>query len=121
MKVSIVVINWNGADKLKKYLPEILKVKDISEVIVADDHSTDNSLEIIKSFSSVKLVERQANGGFSSNVNSGVKEAIGDLVFLLNPDAVPDIDCVEKALPYFKENLVFSIGCNTGGNWSWGK
>jgi GT2 family glycosyltransferase len=121
MKTSVIVINWNGADKLKKYLPEILKVRGVDEFIVADDHSTDNSIEVVKSFPEVKLVERQTNNGFSSNVNSGARRASGDLVFLLNPDAVPDKDCLEKALPYFKDPLVFSVSCNTGGNWSWAK
>ena len=122
MKVSIVVINWNGAEKLRKYLPSILKVKGVDEVIVADDKSSDDSVSVVeKEFPTVKLVKRSKNGGFSSNANTGVEAAGGDLVFLLNPDAVPDVDCVQKALPFFKDSSVFSVGCNTGGNWSWAK
>ncbi len=122
MKVSVVVINWNGAEKLKKYLPEILKIKDVDEFIVTDDASTDNSIKVLEEqFPEVTLVKRSQNGGFSSNANSGVKAAKGDLVFLLNPDAVPDKECVTKALPYFQDPKVFSVGCNTGGNWSWAK
>lgn len=122
MKVSIVIINWNGAERLKKFLPEILKVKGVEEFIVTDDASTDESVEIIeRDFPQIKLVKRSKNGGFSSNANSGVKSSSGDLVFLLNPDAVPNPDCVEKAMQYFKDEKVFSIGCNTGGNWSWAK
>lgn len=121
MKVSIVIINWNGAEKLKKYLPEILKVRGVKEFLVADDHSTDNSIEVVRSFPNVRLIEREKNEGFSSNANTGVKAASGDLVFLLNPDAVPSINCVEKTLPYFKDSNIFSVGCNTGGNWSWAK
>ncbi len=122
MKVSVVIINWNGEDKLRKYLPDILKVKGVDEFIVADDASTDKSIEILKNeFPSVCIVESHKNLGFSSNANSGVKNSSGDLVFLLNADAVPNTDCVVKALPYFEDEKTFSVGCNTGGNWSWGK
>ncbi|OGE34508.1 hypothetical protein A3C32_04160 [Candidatus Daviesbacteria bacterium RIFCSPHIGHO2_02_FULL_41_14] len=119
MKTSVVVINWNGAEKLKRYLPKILKVEGVDEFLVSDDASVDQSITVINSFPGVRLIKRDKNGGFSSNVNSGVSKAAGDLVFLLNPDAVPDTDCLIKALPYFKDPLLFSVGCNTGGNWSW--
>lgn len=122
MRVSAIIVNWNGAQKLKLYLPAILKVKDVDEFIVSDDASTDESVELIREkFPEVKLVRREKNGGFSSNVNSGVKAADGDLAFLLNPDAVPEKDCVSRALEYFKDPKLFSISCNTGGNWSWAK
>lgn len=122
MKTSIVIINWNGQKKLEKYLPEILKVKEVDEFIVTDDRSTDESISYVEqNFPEIKLIKRSQNGGFSANANSGVKAASGDLVFLLNPDAVPEVDCVIKAKSYFKNEKTFSVGCNTGGNWSWAK
>lgn len=122
MKVSVVVINWNGADKLRKYFPEVLKVKGVDEFIVTDDASTDESIALLEQqFPQVKIVKRDKNRGFSSNANSGVKNAIGELVLLLNPDAIPGVDCINNALPYFNDRQLFSIGCNTGGNWSWAK
>ena len=48
MKVSIIVINWNGEDKLRRFLPEILKVKGVDEFIVTDDASSDKSVEMIE-------------------------------------------------------------------------
>ncbi len=120
MKVSLVIPNWNGAEKLKQNLPQVLKVKGVDEVIVVDDGSTDKSVEVLKSeFPMVHLVERKKNGGFSSAVNTGFRAARGDLVFLLNSDAVPEVDAVEKVLPYFKDEKVFSVGLNAGGTWSW--
>jgi len=122
MTTSIVIINWNGKSKLEKYLPEILKVKQVDEFIVTDDKSSDESVKFIEeNYPQIKLVKRASNGGFSANANTGVKSATTDLVFLLNPDAVPDSDCVIKAKDYFKDEKVFSVGCNTGGNWSWAK
>jgi GT2 family glycosyltransferase len=122
MKVSIVIPNWNGAEKLRKNLPEVLKVKGVDEVIVSDDASTDDSVQILKKeFPEIKLIIRQKNGGFSSNVNTGFKNASGDFIFLLNSDAVPEPDCVQNALPHFKDEKVFSVGCNVGGTWTWAK
>lgn len=122
LKVSIVIPNWNGAEKLRKHLPNVLKVRGVSEVIVSDDASTDNSLQVLKDeFSEVKVIVREKNGGFAVNVNTGFSHAKGDLVFLLNSDASPAVDSLEKVLPHFENPRVFSVSCSTGGNWNWAK
>src|SRR5581483_4938651 len=122
MKVSIVIPNWNGAEKLRQNLPAVLKVRGVDEVVVSDDGSTDNSLKILETeFPTVRVVKRSNQGGFSTNVNFGVAHSSGDLIFLLNSDALPETDAVEKALPHFKASEVFSVSCNTGGSWSWAR
>src|ERR1700687_4550663 len=118
--VSIVIPNWNGKEKLEKNLPEVLKVDGVTEVVVVDDASTDGSVEFIKStFPQIKLVIQDKNHGFSTTVNRGVKEAQGEFIFLLNSEAVPSIDSANNGLKLFLDKNVFSIGCNTGGSWSW--
>src|SRR3989338_10292550 len=115
MKVSLVIPNWNGVDKLKKNLPEVLKVKVVDEINIVDDASSDESVEFIKeNYPQIKLITSnlKKNQGFSSNVNAGFKEALGDIIFLLNTDAVPHSECVEIALPHFKDEKVFSVSCN---------
>lgn len=120
MRVSIVIPNWNGVDKLKKNLPEVLKIKGISEIILVDDGSTDKSVEFVKKeFPEIKLILKEKNSGFSSTVNLGVKHTKGEFVFLLNTDAVPEKDCLEKAIGHFENPKIFSVGFNTGGSWSW--
>jgi GT2 family glycosyltransferase len=122
LSVSIVIPNWNGREKLKNNLKRVLAVKAVDEVVIADDASTDGSINLIKEeFPTVKLIERKKNGGFSSNVNDGVRAAKGDLIFLLNSDAVPSVDCLEAVLPHFENSQVFSVGCNVGGGWSWAR
>lgn len=119
-KVSVVIPNWNGQDKLLKNLPAVLALEGILEVIVVDDGSSDASVEILKkSFPSVKVIEKSENSGFAKTVNLGVKRAKGELVFLLNTDASPDKDAAKVVLGHFEDPKIFSIGCNTGGNWSW--
>lgn len=120
MNVSIIIPNWNGKEKLERNLPEVLKVKGIDEIIIVDDASSDDSVEFIKkTYPQIKLIEKTKNTGFGSNVNKGVSQAKGDLVFLLNTDAVPEPDCLKYILPHFENPRVFSVGFNTGGNFSW--
>ncbi len=124
MKISIIIPNWNGSEKLKKHLPEVLraaKQKLVEEVIVVDDSSSDNSLETLKNFPEVIIIAKDKNSGFSSTVNLGVEKSRGDFVLLLNNDA----DLTESAINYlavdFNSDRVFSVGASTGGFWSTGK
>lgn len=122
MKITIVIPNWNGAEKLKKNLPAVIeaaKYSNIDGIIVSDDASTDDSIEVLeKNFPQVKVVKREKNGGFSSNVNFGVSKTNADLIVLLNSDAVPKKDFLEPLIPHFKDSKVFSVGCNTGGSFA---
>lgn len=120
IKVSIVIPNWNGIEKLKKNLPQVLNTRGVDEFIIVDDGSTDKSSEFIRAnFPKIKLIQKKNNEGFSSTVNLGVSQATNPLIFLLNTDAVPKSDCLDYILPHFNELRVFSVSCNTGGNWSW--
>lgn len=120
-KVSVVIPNWNGAEKLRKNLPKVLEILGVYEIIVSDDASTDNSLEVLKNeFPQIKVVVRKENGGFSANVNTGVEASSGDLVFLLNTDATADKNCLKFILPHFDDPKVFSVGLNAGGGWAYG-
>lgn len=122
MKVSIVIPNWNGAERLRRNLPNVLKVKGVSEIIVVDDASTDGSLKVLTDeFPQVKLIKREINGGFTPTVNLGVSKAEGELIFLLNSDASPEEDCLINALDHFQNKNVFSVGCNVGGVWAWAR
>lgn len=121
-KVAIIIPNWNGADKLKVHLPNVLRAAQhskVNEVIVSDDNSSDNSVEILKKeFPEVKVVERKINGGFSSNVNFGASHTNADLIVLLNSDASPRKDFLDSLIPHFQESKIFSVGSNTGGSWA---
>lgn len=123
MKVSIIIPNWNGREKLEKNLPAVLAVEGVEEVIVVDDASTDDSVKFLKEnyVDKVKIIEKRKNTGFGSNVNLGVEKSRGDLIFLVNSDAVPEKKCIKQVIHHFDNPRVFSVGFNTGGNWSWAK
>ncbi len=125
MKVTIIIPNWNGVEKLKTHLPYVLKAvksNNIEEIIVADDASTDSSLEVLnKYFKEVKVIKHNKNLGFSSNVNAGVGEAKTDLIYLLNSDAHPDINFLKPLVVHLNNPKVFSVGSNVGALWAVGK
>lgn len=128
MNISIIIPNYNGENLLKENLRSVLaavknyKKDDINaEIIIADDASTDNSVDVIKKFiSSIKennisgiLVENhnRKNGGFSKNVNRAVEKATGDILLLLNTDVVPHKNFLFSLLKHFEDKKIFAVGC----------
>ncbi len=94
--VSIVIANYNG-DKHLPGLLESLKRQTYKhqEVIVVDDNSIDNSCQWVKAYHpGCCLKELKKNIGFAAIVNTGIREAKGDFILVLNNDIVLD----EKAL-----------------------
>lgn len=126
MKVSIIIPNWNGRKLLQKNLPAVFEVignmQDVRcEIIIVDDASPDDSNEFLeKNYPQVKIVRHQKNLGFAAACNSGVKEAKGEIVVLLNLDVVPEKDCLKYALPHFKNPEVFAVSFHEP-NWSWAR
>lgn len=88
---SIVLVNYNGSDFLCDCLNSIIRTLDsyTYEIIIVDNFSTDNSVEIIKdNFPLIKLICNQANLGFSKANNLAVKYLGGDHILFLNTDTI---------------------------------
>ena len=113
MTVSVVIPNYNGFKLLKQNLPKVLARAPQAEIIVVDDGSTDESVVFLKgNFPRIKLIEKVHNHGFATSVNLGVRAAYGDIVFLLNSDAVPQKGFLPPLLAQFKEREdLFAVGC----------
>jgi hypothetical protein len=96
--VSIIILNLNRKDYLEKCLQSIYNNSYKNcEVIVVDNGSTDGSQELVrKKFPYVKLIENSQNLGFGGGNNIGIKNARGDLLFLINNDVVLDHLCIQK-------------------------
>ena len=70
MSVSIVILNWNGAAMMRRYLPSVVRNSEGAEVVVADNASTDDSLELLRSeFPSVRIITLEKNWGFAEGYN----------------------------------------------------
>ena len=89
LKVSVVILNWNGETMLRKFLPSVVQYSqaDGVEVCVADNASTDKSCEVVeKEFPSVRLVRLDRNYGFADGYNKALQHVEAEYVVLLNSD-----------------------------------
>ncbi len=73
---------------LKKFLPSVIEYsKDDSEIWVADNCSTDGSVELLREqFKDVKLIQNESNGGFATGYNVALRQIKADYYILLNSD-----------------------------------
>ena len=87
-KVAIVILNWNGAKMLEQYLPSVLQYsRDEATVYVADNASTDNSLELLRNhFPEVKTIVLDKNWGFAEGYNKALAQVEARYYVLLNSD-----------------------------------
>ena len=87
-KLAIVILNWNGEKMLRQYLPSVIQYsRDEATVYVADNASTDNSLELLRThFPEVKLVILEKNWGFAEGYNKALKQIDAEYYLLLNSD-----------------------------------
>jgi GT2 family glycosyltransferase len=84
---AVVILNFNGEKLLQQFLPSVLRHSENAEVIVADNGSTDRSLEILKNeFPSVKIIALKKNFGFCGGYNRALKQVVADYYVLLNSD-----------------------------------
>jgi len=119
--VSVVIPNWNGRKLLEKNLPQVLEAKKysknmISEVIVVDDASEDNSIDYLEKLrGDIRIIKHKKNRGFSSSVNMGVNQAYGEYVCLLNTDVSPSVDFLEHAIRHFENESVFAVSLHERG------
>ena len=90
--VSIVILNYNGAGYLEKFLPSVLATQyENFEVVVADNGSNDNSISLVKDkFPSVKIITNAINEGFAGGYNWALKKVNSNYYVLLNSDVAVD-------------------------------
>lgn len=122
MNVDIIIPNYNGSHLIKKNVPGVLKAfeKYNGKLIVVDDGSRQeerNALrEIIDIFQKdtdiIKYIEHEKNLGFSSAVNTGVKNSEAKYVVLLNSDVVPSLNFLQSPIERLEhDNTLFAVGC----------
>ena len=87
-KVAIVILNWNGAKMLRQYLPTVLNYsRDEATVYVADNASTDESMELLRSeFPECKTIQLDQNWGFAEGYNKALRQVDAEYYLLLNSD-----------------------------------
>jgi GT2 family glycosyltransferase len=104
LKLSIVILNYNAAAFLELCIYSVLRAaKNIdSEIIVADNNSTDESLEMLASVygDRIKVIVHEENYGFSKGNNVAVAQAQGNYLCILNPDTLVGEKVFEECLAF---------------------
>ncbi len=124
LAVSIIIPNYNGEQILPRALTSATEAVRVyagqSEIIVVDDASRDNSIDLIsQNFPDIKLVRHEKNKGFSEAIHSGVQAAVYPIVILLNSDVYPDRHFIDPLIRWFDREDTFSVSpliLDQGGN-----
>ncbi len=89
-RTAVIILNWNGADLLRRFLPSVVAntPDDTADVIVADNGSTDCSLQLLASdFPSVNVISFPENLGFAEGYNRAIAQCSDyEFTVLLNSD-----------------------------------
>lgn len=110
MKCSVVILNWNGATMLRRYLPSVLTYTQNAdyEVVVADNGSTDDSLQVLDEFAqqaatsgtTFRTLRLDRNYGFAEGYNRALAEIDSDYCVLLNSDVEVTAGWLDSLLAY---------------------
>ena len=133
-KTSIIILNWNGRKLLEQFLPSVLahSLNDDCEVMVADNGSTDDSVDFLKTqYPDVPLIALDKNYGFAGGYNRAIEQVNAEYVVLLNSDvettegwlqtlvdfmdAHPQVVAVQPKIRSFHEKEKFEYAGAAGG------
>ena len=105
VKVSVVIVNFNGAKIIPVILESLKKVKLKGgfETIVVDNASADDSVEVIKKYKNVKIIKNKKNLGYTG-INSALKSCKGEYIYFTNNDLALDKNCLIELVEVLDKN-----------------
>lgn len=102
---KIIILNWNGAAHLRRFLPSVVAQAPAGvEIVVADNGSTDDSVQLLHAaFPTVRVLRLDANYGYAGGYNRALEQIEADYFILLNSDVQtpqgwlePVLECLER-------------------------
>jgi len=119
MKISIIIPAYNEEKTIKEVLIELgnyLQNKDFqTDIIVVDDGSTDHTKEILKDINNIKLINHPYNKGYGASLKTGIQEAQGQYIVIIDGDGTYPIDAISELVKYAEEYDMVS-GVRQGKN-----
>lgn len=111
MDVSIIIVTYNSAAYIHSCLQSIIRHRTelTYEIIVVDNHSKDATVEWVRAFPQVILIENPQNLGFSAANNLGIKQARGKYIFVLNPDTNMTDHCLDQLVRILEQRKEVGI------------
>jgi len=109
--LSIIIVTWNTAQITLKCVQTINKFLDSPEIIIVDNGSEDNTVELLSKEKNVKIIENHANLGFAKANNIGLHYATKDYILFMNSDIELIDDSINDLFKYFQDqNKIGIIG-----------
>ena len=114
-EITLIITNWNGSNLLRECMPTVLEAVRFDrhhcyEVMVIDDCSTDNSLEILADeFPEVRTEQTPQNLGFQEANNYAVKLAESKIVMPMNNDIKLDPKALRYLAQHFDNKDIFAV------------
>lgn len=106
-KVAVVILSWNGKHFLQQYLPSVVQYTSpqLCEIIVADNCSSDGSVEFLKQqYPQIRIIENKRNGGYAGGYNDALKLVDNEYYVLLNQDVEVTPNWVEIVIAEFEKD-----------------
>ena len=107
MTTAVVILNWNGEKYLEQFLPILIENTKLSgsEIIIADNASTDSSLLILQEkFPTIRTVVLDKNYGFAGGYNKALAQIEADYYVLLNSDVEVMSNWLEPLITYMDKH-----------------
>ncbi len=105
-EVAVVILNFNGRNFLKQFLPIVIQYSGQAKIIVADNASTDDSIHLLESefFQQVEVLKIDHNRGYCGGYNFALDKIQADYFVLLNSDVEVTAGWIEPILQLLKNN-----------------
>ncbi|WP_379135445.1 glycosyltransferase family 2 protein [Paenibacillus sp. sgz500958] len=111
--ISVIIVNYNGADYIEECIESVVaQTYTHWEIVILDNDSKDNSIELIQKYPFVHLIKAEENHGFAKGNNLAIEKAKGEYIALLNNDATAEPDWLETMARVLDDHPDFgSCGC----------
>ena len=104
-KVSVIIPVYNSSKSIKDCLDSVIKqtYKNL-EIILIDDKSSDNSVDIIKTYKDnrIRFIELEENSGAAIARNKGIEISTGDYICFIDSDDYWKLNKIEKQVKFIK-------------------
>lgn len=131
-QTAVVILNYNGAGMLRRFLPSVIKYSSEASIYVADNGSSDESCDVVRNeFPAVKLMVLDHNYGFAEGYNRTLAQVDEEYAVLLNSDVEvtrgwlspmtqfldsnPEVAACQPKLLSFKQKDFFEYAGAAGG------
>lgn len=114
--LSIIIVNWNSGSQLVEVIASIEKYHHdlVSSIIVVDNASTDESLNLVGELNNwslkILIIRNSENYGFGKACNMGAWQVKSEYLLFLNPDSALHADTLPKALTYMRDPAHADVG-----------